>query len=72
SAVVVADDTQAFVAGLSKLVRDAATWPDMGQAGRSHVERGFRYDTFIARTEAVYREVLGNVQTPGTRGAARV
>lgn len=63
SALIVDDDDEAFRAGLQHLVGDAGRWPEMGQAGRLHVQQHFRYDTFLAKIEAEYREVLSRCRS---------
>jgi colanic acid/amylovoran biosynthesis glycosyltransferase len=59
SALITEDDDLAFARGLRELVGGADRWPAMGEAGRAHVQRHFRFDQFIAATEALYDDVLG-------------
>lgn len=60
SAVMVDEgDQAALVAALGALVDDPSRWPDMGAAGRRHVESRFELAARTADVEAEYARLIG-------------
>jgi glycosyltransferase involved in cell wall biosynthesis len=57
--LVLPDDAAELARGLARLLDDADLRARLGQAGRARVEREYTADLMIARTAALYQEVLG-------------
>lgn len=53
-------DVAALGAALIELAEKPERWPDMGRAGRRHVEDAFELRSQVARLEELYAEVLGH------------
>jgi colanic acid/amylovoran biosynthesis glycosyltransferase len=51
-------DTAALADRLEELLSHPQRWPDMGRAGRAHMEAEFDIDRQVARMNEVYRELL--------------
>lgn len=51
-------DAAALADCLEKLLRNPGAWPDMGRAGRAHMEAEFNIHTQVERMNEVYRELL--------------
>jgi glycosyltransferase involved in cell wall biosynthesis len=56
--IVPVRDRRAIADRVRELLRDRARLPAMGRAARAHAEAEFGLPQFVARTEAVYRDVL--------------
>jgi glycosyltransferase involved in cell wall biosynthesis len=52
-------DPSALAEAITRLLRDPDLAAAYGRAGRARVERELRVDTMVARTEALYEELLG-------------
>lgn len=52
-------DPAALAEAVTRLLRDPELASALGRAGRARVERELRVDTMVARTEALYDELLG-------------
>ena len=52
-------DPAALAEAIVRVLRDPELASAMGRAGRARVERELRIDTMVARTEALYNELLG-------------
>src|SRR5437879_3857530 len=52
-------DPAALADAIIRLLRDPDLAAAYGRAGRARVERELRVDTMVARTEALYDELLG-------------
>jgi colanic acid/amylovoran biosynthesis glycosyltransferase len=51
-------DTAALAGCLDELLSQPERWPEMGRAGRAHVETEFDIDRQVTRMNQVYREIL--------------
>ena len=60
-------DVDALAAAIARLAGDAGLRADMGRAGRSFVERRYRWEENAAQMERLYRHLL----EPFTQGGAR-
>ena len=52
-------DPAALAEAIIRVLQDPELASAMGRAGRARVERELRVDTMVARTEALYDELLG-------------
>jgi sugar transferase (PEP-CTERM/EpsH1 system associated) len=48
----------AIAAGISRMLREQTSWPEMGQRGRQRVEEHFSIDGMVRQYETLYDEVL--------------
>jgi glycosyltransferase involved in cell wall biosynthesis len=60
-------DVDALAAAIARLAGDAGLRAEMGRAGRSFVERQYRWEENAAQMERLYRHLL----EPFTQGGAR-
>jgi hypothetical protein len=67
AAVCVADEPAAFASDVVRLLQDADEWARVAAAGRSFVQRTYRWADNVARLEALYGE-LGQTNATFTRG----
>lgn len=56
--IVPVRDRQAIADQVRRLLRERERLPAMGRAARAHAEAEFGVEQFVARTDAVYRQVL--------------
>ena len=57
--VVPPGDVEVLTAKLEELIQRPATWPEMGRAGRAHVEAHHDIDRLNDRLVEIYRGLLG-------------
>ena len=51
-------DVGALAEKLTYLIEHPGLWPEMGQAGREHVEANFNIDTLNCRLVEIYRNLI--------------
>lgn len=63
-------DSDALARAVARLLRDPDLAARLGRSGRARVETEFGLDGMVARTDALYRELLGSSTRAATRAGA--